>query len=408
MTSLILIILLGQLLLALFYKRLSLLVAIASIPLYLVWVYPLGIPLNPWEALLLISFVGFLLSPEFLSEIGKKIPPLSSIVPTGLVAIGLVVGVFMAQDTLSALGIIKSWFLIPAIAGILVYINFSIKDANLAIAALVVPSLIISSLALYQFVAQEFVSLDGRATAWFSSPNYLGLYLSPILLLSLWNTLNSKGYLRLLNIVVSVAGMATLILSNSIGSLLALGVGWGVGLIFIISKRRTSVLGRFVVFGSLLVAALALAAPYLAASFNFIERQSWAVRQQVWAVSGHMIQDSWMFGQGLGSFEAKYLGYARDLFPNPLETNILHSHHLLFEWWINAGILGLIGFVGIVIQWLRQLLISPNYPLTVGLLAAMVAILVHGLIDVSYFKNDLSAIFAIIVSLTYVSAKETI
>ncbi|MDO8444025.1 MAG: hypothetical protein Q7S80_00785, partial [bacterium] len=76
----------------------------------------------------------------------------------------------------------------------------------------------------------------------------------------------------------------------------------------------------------------------------------------------------------------------------------LHPHNVYLAMWLNLGILGLIIFVIMVVNFFRRLWPQRNYYLALCLMAAMSAILIHGLFDTTYFKNDLSAIFWLILA----------
>jgi O-antigen ligase len=118
-----------------------------------------------------------------------------------------------------------------------------------------------------------------------------------------------------------------------------------------------------------------------------------------------MIKEHPITGLGLGSFSRNYLAYASRLYSPPLETMILHPHNLFFQLAVSLGLLGAIGFVLIVIQWWHQLVRIPAPHIKASLAAGMIAILLHGLIDTTYFKNDLAAIFWFLIGFTYVARK---
>jgi len=85
----------------------------------------------------------------------------------------------------------------------------------------------------------------------------------------------------------------------------------------------------------------------------------------------------------------------------------LYPHNLVLNFWSELGLAGLLLFIWIILKyfWLgisslslrgsasdRSNLTTEKY-LVIGLISAMVVIIVHGLVDVPYFKNDLAIMF---------------
>ena len=74
-----------------------------------------------------------------------------------------------------------------------------------------------------------------------------------------------------------------------------------------------------------------------------------------------------------------------------------YPHNILLNIWSETGLLGLIAFSCILITWVRR----GSGPRTTDLiLPILTALLVHGLVDVPYFKNDLAVAFWLFVLIT--------
>lgn len=89
----------------------------------------------------------------------------------------------------------------------------------------------------------------------------------------------------------------------------------------------------------------------------------------------------------------------------PLEV-YLYPHNIILNFWTELGFLGMLLFSFIIIKFLilalkyyHQKKGSKNKYLGLALFSSMLIILIHGMVDVPYFKNDLSALFWIIISL---------
>ncbi|MDP3794237.1 MAG: O-antigen ligase family protein, partial [Candidatus Uhrbacteria bacterium] len=119
------------------------------------------------------------------------------------------------------------------------------------------------------------------------------------------------------------------------------------------------------------------------------------VRLFQWRETRQMLYDHWFFGSGLGGYPTVFKPYhkatAIEIFQYP--------HNILLNFWSETGLLGVIVFGWIVITWMRRAQ-SMSYELRVTSYAVMFAILIHGLVDVPYFKNDLAIIFWMLIFLT--------
>jgi O-antigen ligase len=132
--------------------------------------------------------------------------------------------------------------------------------------------------------------------------------------------------------------------------------------------------------------------------------QSGQNRLALWQMSQNFLLSSpknFIFGAGIFGF-SQIENQARN--PAQLEA-LLYPHNIILNFWLELGLLGLIGFGWLIIKFFKQGLQACKLQtincklLSLGLLAGMVAVLVHGLIDVPYFKNDLALLFWIIVAL---------
>lgn len=399
----------------------ALLVATSAIPLYIVRLQLGTIPTNLWE-LMIILLAACTLLPH-LGKFLKSLHPTSWGWISGvLLVVGLVLGFFMAPDPKEALGIIKGWFIIPMLYAACIYQlsspvttkqygetvyqvsdRFTIKWLP---RALLLSTLPLSAAALWQAGMDNFITIDGRASAWFVSANYLALYLVPVLLLSLSPLLKAKGIVQIFGWIIWMLGLGALYFSFSFGGWLALAAGIAVYLLVLKGIRFKYL--WITLLGILGVGILAyFALPRFAELFDLAQRTSASVRLQVWSTAWLMVKENWLTGLGLGSFDQNYLSYAVRLFNPPLETMMLHPHNLFLQLAIGLGLPGFIGFLMVVIQWWHQLRrISDRY-LLASLVAAMSAIFLHGLVETTYFKNDLAAIFWLLIGLAYVQTKLT-
>jgi O-antigen ligase len=308
-----------------------------------------------------------------------------------LILVGLVVGVIVSGDLRLSLGIVKGWFLGPILFyGAATSILSSVTALEL-VPLLMLSTLPISIAALVQVVAGHFLTIDGRASAWFASANYLSLYLVPILLLGSI-TIFERWYKSawFLFWVVTIPGLLAVYFSYSYGGWLALASG-----LVVIGLWRFRTRWQFwlISLGALAVAGFTqLSTERVAQMLDFKTQSSASVRFQVWATDWLMVKEYWLTGIGLGQYPTRYSEFANRLFHPPLEPGMLHAHNLYLQSIINLGALGLLGLIGLIVTffgWVRRCSAVVAAPL----IAAMTAILVHGLVDTPYWKNDLSMLF---------------
>jgi len=138
-------------------------------------------------------------------------------------------------------------------------------------------------------------------------------------------------------------------------------------------------------------------------------------RLQIWQVSLAFIRDHPLFGTGLGTFEPTYQqklhellalgvgggewGAVSSLLPTPdflrppLEWVVRDPHNVLLSFWLNTGLLGLLSMAGLVVVSLRRPYSPHPTPYSLAAQAALAAVLLFGLVDVPYFKNDLAMLW---------------
>ncbi|MBI4434644.1 O-antigen ligase family protein, partial [Candidatus Uhrbacteria bacterium] len=74
----------------------------------------------------------------------------------------------------------------------------------------------------------------------------------------------------------------------------------------------------------------------------------------------------------------------------------LYPHNLLLAIWVELGLAGLLLFLAILYQLFRQAFVIRHSSFVIP---ALLVILMHGLVDVPYFKNDLAMLFWVIAAL---------
>lgn len=372
-----------------------------ALPTYLLRLKVLGVPTTWLELAIYVVFIVWLYRGNLRGQWWK--PLLLYWQPLLLIGIGLLIGTLVSADPLVSLGIIKGWFIDPLLLFILItnsqHQRYPEVEFNYVIFGLWFSGVVLAIAALYQVISGNFITVDQRASAWFGSANYLSLYLVPIMLLVLgwWQDIK-KGYARWIIYAGWLIMLVALYFTFSYAGWMALLLG------ILVFWWLTSPSLKLVLIG-LIGVAISVASQWQSPKFQHLwdlaGRSSSHVRLQVWQTALLMIKENWLTGIGLGLFEKRYLEFANRLFHPPLEPVVLHAHNIWLQFWLNTGLLGLGGFVWLLMMWFRQIwggVKAKDFRL-VAVFSAMVALLAHGMVDVAYWKNDLSALFWIIVAL---------
>lgn len=385
------------------WPKVALWLTIFSIPLYILRFEIGGIPTTLLEILILSSWLAWAIAnrEKLLTSLKEVFLPFWA--PLLFLSVGLFLGVITSDNLFTSLGIVKGWFLGPLLLYFLIIQLVDYKKISYYITPLLASSLGISGFAIWQVVTQNFLTVDGRASAWLTSANYLSLYLVPILILGaiVWGQGGKKQ--KILTLLAWVLGLVALFYSFSYGGWLTLvlaGFTWG----FVYRRYYWKWLA-----GGLIVPILLFISQFGSDRFSrmldLTERSSVSVRLQVWQTAFLMIKENWLTGIGLGQFQDKYLEFANRVFVSPFETLMLHSHNLFLQFILETSVFGLLGFIGILVHHIKQLVVRFGGP--AGILSiALGAMLVHGLIDVTYWKNDLSAIFWLVLAFIVVWNKQ--
>ncbi len=383
-----------------------LIIATFLIPFYFWRFSILSIPTNIFEITVLVSLTCFIVSRSTLHAPRSTFGPLWPY----LFLLAAFVAVFFSPDKTQALGIFKGWFAVPAVYYWLIINAFDqSKIAKLA-ASLSASALIISIWAILQkadwlglvfYQRDDPASFDpylaqGRAFGPFESPNYLAMFLVPaILLLVFLPAKKSKALSWLLGLSGILAALA-LYFSASLGGIAAFT------LLVVLSffRSRMAREGKSIRIGLSIFFLLII----VLAGLPIIKNELLAdhLRVEIYRYSWQMLKADWLQGIGLGQFwdtikilSAQNLSFQADGLPFAL-----HPHNLFLAVWLNLGLAGFVFFLILLFSFFRRILKNSNYGLFfIGL--PMLAILIHGLFDTTYFKNDLAAIFWLIYALAY-------
>ncbi len=432
----------------------SIILLLAALPSYLIRFEFFGTPFTLLEVMILISFAFWLIFyTNFFNFVKGKYGwrkfkenkknrlsyPFG--IETCLVLVVSFVAVAVAGFSNDALGVWKAYFFEPVLVFVLILNLFQTKkDWIKIVGALAFSSFIISAWAVIQKftgwgIVNEFWAQESsrRVTSLFPYPNALALYLGPLILILYGfladkiKKLKEQKLLIAFVLITIILSILSLYYAKSEGGLIAVILGLAIfGLLANRKSRWVTLLLIFIISGFIYLHNPAQ--EYLNKKLTLTDL-SGEIRKQQWKETWEMLkQENIFLGTGLSNYQKAVRPYHEEgIFYNkdndpefrrkllvyneeykskywqPVEI-YLYPHNIILNFWAELGLLGMLLFIWIIIKffylgfanWKLQIgnyVKKDLYYLNLGLLGAMIVIIIHGLVDVPYFKNDLAVIF---------------
>ncbi|MFH1461170.1 MAG: O-antigen ligase family protein, partial [Patescibacteria group bacterium] len=358
---------------------------IFCLPLYLVRFKIDWIPFNVLEFLICLLFLIWL----FRGNKNQLLFRNRFWWPILLIFFGLTISVLFSSDLETSAGIWKSWFLAPLLFWLVLINQLRDKEQIKKVFwSLFFSGVAVALISLFCFFTDR-LTYDNRLAGFYNSANYLAMYLAPILILSFYLYSFTKNKKFKILLVTGYCLLVTVIyLTYSYGAWLGVLAAF----LFILIKRKR--IKITIIFILLIIVVLM----FQVSSFKFqgmldLSYPSLKSRLVIWQVAGEIIKDNFLIGIGPGMFQKYYSDYQAQ-FPSYPEWAVPHPHNLFLAFWLQTGLLGLIGFIWLLFLFFKKT--DPKGFLGSVLMAAMIYLLAHGLIDTTYWKNDLSIIFWLI------------
>lgn len=332
-------------------------------------------------------------------------------ISTGLFLLGATIGICVSPNLRAAAGEWKAFYFEPILIGLIVMDSLKTKaDINKILSGLIIGSLTTAILAVYQhftgwLVPHSFWANRNtyRVTGWYGFPNGVGLLLAPLIPIALYlssefrkQTTHSKNNYAILSLVVlfTLLSPLAIIYSKTTAALVGLVAGLGVLLLCFKKTRLPAIIiGIIGMIGLILLPNNPVTNELLAKDY------SGQLRRDIWTETITYLQIHPLVGTGLA-------GYSTEITPfrhNPKIEVFHHPHNIFLTIWVNTGLIGLIGFVGLLVWFFRTILVnfnSTDQSFKIMLLTTMVIWLVMGLVDSPYIKNDWALIFWLLIALS--------
>ncbi len=341
------------------------------------------------------------------------------------------VAVFVAQDSWAAFGHWRAFVLEPVMVFVVLLDTLARESPNPShgdgypsltrglLTSVAIVTILLGVYAIFQYFTGWGIpspwddEIGRRATGVFGYPNGLSLFIVPFGIVSwmrlvdtwLGDHMGSPLQLLMQGSASALALVAT-VLAKSMGGILAFGVGV---VLTLIMYKKTRVIGIILTVLGILGAGLVAWQIYgtelhpstIEDSLASTKKWSSSVRVIIWQESWELIKDNAFFGTGLRSYKTAILPYHQatwmEVFPHP--------HNIFLMLWIETGLPGLIAFLWLIGAWVIAVKCrTSNVERRKNAedliwLVPLAVILVHGMVDLPYFKNDLAIQFFLLAAL---------
>ncbi|MBU4337984.1 O-antigen ligase family protein [Patescibacteria group bacterium] len=406
------------------------------LPLYLIRLNVFGIPSTALESGIYILFIIWLAKNYRQIKSVEIIPDKSLRLGIILLLVGVLISTFFSSELKTSAGILKGWFVDPFLFFIILVSEIkTLTQRKNILKAFFFSGAAVAAVSLFYWFGflSNGVSFDSRLHSFYLSPNYLAMYLSPALIVGIWLIYRTLGidffkeknirenfFLSAISfIIIAVA----LYFTYSYAAWIA--VFAAVILFFYLLTKKTpdfhwksgvqagvqydkkfSLQKKTFLFAAVILFFIALFLTQAGTGKfdnlkNLSYRSSLNSRLMIWRSAWEIGKDNWLIGIGPGNFQKYYLDYQARFTEPYLEWAVPQPHNIFLAFWLETGILGLLGFL-VILAWFfkcslsllkSNLLRRENFLLVAVLFSIMAYTIMHGLFDTTYWKNDLAIIF---------------
>ncbi len=338
------------------------------------------------------------------------------------------ISIFTSTNLRSALGEWKAFYIEPILIFLILISTIETKtEIKNILFAVILGATITGIFAIIQHFTGWMVPHDFwanrntyRVTAWYGYPNAIGLFLAPIIPLVFYftkyktikskSTSNLKNYCSIFSlqssliIIVLCMLILAIVFAKSTGALIGIVIElWVIGIFY--KKTRWLTLGTALI-GIIIFAALP-STNSLKQDLLFKDK-SGQIRIAMWSETVDFLKDHPLAGAGLASYSQKIEPYHKTV--DGAGVEIFHlPHNIFLALWVNIGLLGLLGFLFIIIWFYQNALHnleSKKNQLKILLTSSMTILLVMGLVDTPYIKNDLAIFFWLLPALLITTSEK--
>ncbi|MCX6784400.1 MAG: O-antigen ligase family protein [Candidatus Komeilibacteria bacterium] len=389
------------------------------LPTYLIRLAIFQFPINFLSGLIWILFIVWLIKSITQKQItfsifhrlnnAQTIWPKPLKLPVILFLLAAIISLFIAPSLLGSIGIFKA-YIIESLLLISVLISLIKTKADWL--KLLTPLgwliIIMGILGIAQRLTGWFVPVnylppnDFRTTLFFGYPNAGPLFIAPLLPIFLglfWHNLKEQSFNKqfFFYLATIALGIIAIILAKSDGAIIGLLVG--LIIFFLLAGKKTAIITGIIIVLGVVSFFFIIPANFQSLITNNLLFKNWSgqVRLYQWQETLGMLKDHPVLGVGLDNYQTAFTPYQKttgiEIFKYP--------HNIFLNFWSELGLLGLISVLWLIISFFKTTLLSifnnPNRLIYLGLLAGFITLLIHGLVDVPFFKNDLAVLWWLII-----------
>lgn len=382
-----------------FYSKFLVVIA-ALLPVYLIRLSIFGLPTTILEVLIWLTFLVGLLQPVIRRSWSQALHsfPKPIFLFSLFFFLSAVLSTAVSPHLHTSLGVLKGWIITPMLYGFMVYAATAGKKKN-EIRKKIIQVLILSGL-IMALLGLSQLGLQSRVHGVFDVPNSLALYLAPIIVLAIFSASTAdpptwRANSRF-NRPAAAIMFAALLFTQSVAGVLSVLIVLSIGFLVIKKLRFHWSLG----FGTwaFIAGALVISAIILWPKIEYLIQPSSSahVRLQLWSISWDLVKEHPLLGVGLGTFEPAYQQKLQERLaagePALPEFVFRDPHNWVLSFWLNLGLLGLLSFVLLNVY----VLIKAKNP---ALKLSLITVLLFGLVDTVYWKNDLAILHWLLLAL---------
>lgn len=387
--------------------------AVFYLPFYLIRLNIFGVPSTAFELGIYMLFVIWFIKNYHSVKLAEIIPDKRLKIGVILLLSGALISTVFSGDPKTSAGILKGWFFDPFLFFIILTAEIrTLGQKTDVLKALFFSGAAVAVLSLFYWFGYlpDGVSFDGRLHAFYSSPNYLAMYLAIPFIIGVWFLLEEsfradsggkdKKEKYFWSVPVFIIGIAIYCTFSYMAWFAVFSA------VFLLVYLLAPAAMRKIFFGGAALILVVLVFSQSGTSKfenlkNLAVRSSYSSRLMIWRSALEIGKDNPIIGIGPGNFQKYYLDYQPRFSEPYLEWAVPQPHNIFLAFWLETGIIGLLGFLALLIWFFKYsfaLLKSgrldrDNFSLVAVLAAIMVYMVVHGLSDTTYWKNDLAIEF---------------
>jgi O-antigen ligase len=366
-------------------------IAGALAPAYVIRWHVGPLPTTLLEAAILLTLLVFALETAMHRFPIEWRSPLT--LPAAVLLLAGAVSVVISGDHRGGLGLYRAYFLEPAAFGlVLAAACGTARRAGvvlLGFAAGGVVAAILNGAVVLQAIRHHVLNLATTPpVVIYQTANDVALYLVPLIALAAAVFLYARTRAeRVVSAIFLLIAVPAVVLSFSRGGYLALvAVGLGLAL----SHRRARLLVPVFLVAILALTQVPLIKPRIAYELHPVPGNTLDFRFRIWGQTLRLLSHHPVLGIGLSNYKQAMGPFWEDL------PQVIYPHNIVLNFWAVTGLLGLIAFAWLTGQafvmalrgWRRH---SPDWrPYELGVFLFLIGMIVHGLVDVPFFKNDLA------------------